>query len=239
MKHAVLGCLVSLCCLSNALANSFTVITLPGATYNEVGIPLITELYQRIGIDIQTLEIPSSRQAFMLTNNRADAIIIAPPGFDTQNPNIVRLPIPLSHLSLRLFTGRDDLSWPLTENLTLGVLRGVIATDIQLDLPPNLNIIAVNNIEQMMRMADRQRLDIVILPYTQGLTTIDELKLQQVHVFGPEVANIPMYHYLNIRHQSLVAPLHQVMQQWQESGYLQDVHQQWRDKLEAKVYDRR
>ncbi|PTY35911.1 hypothetical protein BGP77_00865 [Saccharospirillum sp. MSK14-1] len=219
-------------------ADPLTVITLSNSVYNEVGIPLITELYQSAGAEVTLLAIPAPRQAFILAQESADAIIVSPLGLNQRNPSYLRLPTVISSVRLMLFTGRNDLSWPLHDDLTMGVLRGIVPSDARDKLPAGLTLVEVNDLSQMMRMADRQRVDVVLMPYTQGLATIRDLQLQRVRPLGPALSDVPMYHYIHKRHQNLVAPLSATLEQWSESGYLQERHRQWWEPLEARVNQR-
>lgn len=217
-------------------AQTLTIAALPGIHYNEVGIPLIAELYREVGASTDVIEIPAPRQIRMLTQGQLDAVVAHPIGFNRNHPEFIRLDVPISTVKIILFTARNDLQWPLDQqSLTLGVMRGVDIND-STDLgtfPEQWTLIPVSNQEQLMRMIARYRLDIVAMPRIEGLAIIQELQLRNVNTVGPVLFEIPVYHYIHQRHADLVDPLNQVLQQWDDSGYMEGLHKDFRDELEA------
>jgi len=235
MLHHRLYGLTILLLTTTALAEPLTVVTLPESSYNKIGIPLIEELYRQVGVEVAALAVPAPRQAMMLSQQKVDAIIVYPAGLERTQAEFIRLPVPITTVRLRLFTSRDDLDWPLPAGLTLGVLRGIIDTDARAALPDDLSFVALNNPRQMMRMVDRQRIDLVLLPYTEGLGIINDSGLTNTLAIGPVLAEVPVYHYLHQRHQPLVAPLTAVLEDWTASGYLESIHRNFRLELEAAL----
>lgn len=235
MMHRSLYGWIGLLLTTATLATPLTIVILPDSTYNKIGVPLIEELYRQVGVDIETLAIPASRQALMLSQQAVDAIIVYPQGLEQTHGEFIRLPVPITAVRLSLFTGRDDLDWPLPAGLTLGVLRGIVASDARAMLPDDLTLVAVNNPSQMMRMVDRQRLDLVLLPYTEGLGLIGDNGLTEARPLGPVLAEVPVYHYLHQRHQHLVEPLTAVLEDLAASGYLDDIHRNFRLELESAL----
>lgn len=220
-------------------AQTLTIAALPGIAYNQVGIPLIEQLYQLAGAETNVIEIPAPRQVRMLTQGQLDAVVAHPAGFNRNHPEFIRLDVPISTVKVVLFTARNDLQWPIEQQtLTLGVMRGI---DVNNDsnqpaFPDQWTLVPVTNQEQLMRMAARYRLDLVALPRIEGLALIQQLQLHNVHTFGPVLIEIPVYHYIHQRHTDLVEPLNRVLQQWDDNGYMEAMHQQLRDKLEADLY---
>lgn len=233
MKHLALCWLVGSILITSVQARPLTVVTLPGSVYNEVGIPLLRDLYQQVDTEIQALAIPASRQAYMLQGQEVDAVIVYPEGLEQLHPEFIRLPTPLTSVRVALFTARTDLDWPLPPGLSLGVVRGISDSSVRATLPPGLDIMELNDPSQLMRMVSRDRLDLVLLPYTEGLAIIRDLKLETVRPVGPFLAEKPLYHYLHQRHQHLAAPLDAVLRTWTENGYLEATHRRFREELEA------
>lgn len=230
---ALLGVLPALVILPLA-AQPLRVATLPNSAYNAVGVPLIESLYREIGVEINTLEVPPARQARMMELGQLDAVVALPPGFNRQHPEYIRLEVPISSIKMMLFTTRTDLEWPLPPGLSVGLLRGM-STSTRSRLPEGLQVVEVNNQSQMMRMVVRQRLDLVALPRIEGLAAIEALGLDNVHIIGPAVSEVSVYHYLHERHRDLVEPLTQVMQGWHDSGYMEAEHQRFREQLERRI----
>lgn len=212
-----------------------TVAALPETAYNAVGIPLVTELYQRAGVEVNIIEIPAPRQSRMLRLGQIDAVLSHPDGFSQNFPQLIQLPYELSQVQLSLFTARDDLEWPLPAGLSVGLIRGITNADGGAPIMKTLNVIEVDSRTQMLRMLARQRLDLALLPRIEGLATIQELGLAGVRPIGPTQAEVPVYHYLHERHRNLVEPLTAVMKEWTDNGYMEDKHQRFRDELEAAI----
>ncbi|MCX4030006.1 hypothetical protein H0A36_01945 [Endozoicomonas sp. SM1973] len=71
---------------------------------------------------------------------------------------------------------------------------------------------AVIRMEQVIRLVNEDRVEIGVLPRIDLINLSERLGIK-VNIFEPPLANIPLYHYLHKKHQSLVPKVAEALKQ--------------------------
>lgn len=204
---------------------------IPANPLNQVGVPLMQEIYRQLGITIDILETPPAREIALYEDGLVDGTLGRVAGFRLQSPQAIRIPVPLTHINLVAFSTLDTLP-RLAEGsdppLRVGQLRGI---DFGLETSGQVETTMVNTTEQLMAMLARRRIDVAIASELGGAFYVQSNNYEDVRIVARPLKMIPVYHYLHGKHTLLVPEVTRIMQQLHDSGYLEDRHNEFRALL--------
>lgn len=209
---------------------------IPANPLNQVGIPLMQEIYQELGITIDVVEIPPAREVSLYSGSGEllDGTLARVVGFRDQAPQAIRIPVALAHINLVAFSTLEKLPKlaPTSDHpIRVGQLRGI---DFGIESSKRVEIISVNTTEQLMAMLARQRIDMAIASELGGAFFVKSNGYENVRIVAQPLKMIPVYHYLHRKHEPLVPEVTQVMTRLHDSGYMADQHNKFRALLELE-----
>ena len=71
-----------------------------------------------------------------------------------------------------------------------------------------MNVVFVKSNELLLKMLDRERIDVAVAQIPDALYAISEFKLQGIVGLEPVIASMPLYHYLHKRNIALLIHQH-------------------------------
>ncbi len=82
-------------------------------------------------------------------------------------------------------------------------------------------VTATTGLDNMVRMLDAERFDVMVTDLFSGLAAVKKLNLQaRIYPLSPPLERIHIYHYLHERHRDLVPEVGKVIAQMEASGEL-------------------
>jgi ABC-type amino acid transport substrate-binding protein len=82
-------------------------------------------------------------------------------------------------------------------------------------------VTATTSLENMIKMLDADRFDVMVTDLFSGLVAVRKLNLQaRIYPLSPPLERIHIYHYLHERHRDLVPKVGKVIAQMEASGEL-------------------
>jgi ABC-type amino acid transport substrate-binding protein len=113
----------------------------------------------------------------------------------------------------------DVNGWNSIRDYSIGIVRGVGSSEAGTrDMD---RVTATTSLENMIRMLDADRFDVMVTDLFSGLVAVRKLNLQaRIYPLSPPLERIRIYHYLHERHRDLVPKVGQVIEQMETSGEL-------------------
>jgi polar amino acid transport system substrate-binding protein len=185
--------------------------------YN-ISLDILTEAYSRLGIDLEIQELPLERAIQVANSGSVDGELFRGEIEKSDYPNVIKVPVVIALGEISVFTKNKDFVVNGWESLR----PYIIATQIGLK-PVELNTEGMNvkkalEWEQLFKMLDSGRVDIVVLPKDVGLSALESMNLQGIRVLEPPVQRDFIYHYLNVKHSDIVPKLTAILKQMQTEG---------------------
>ncbi len=186
-----------------------------------VAAQLLAEIFRQAGLALEIVPMPGPRVTKMSLAGELDGEVIRIQSYGQNYPVLVRVEPPYYHLSVRAYsmasrnarvTTREDL-----QQYSLGAIRGMAYAFELTENHPALTL--TQNSEQMFRMLQAGRLDLVLESHLAATASIDKLGLKDV-VESPELAGLDLYLYLHIRRKGLTPRIGEVIRKLRSSGEL-------------------
>ncbi|WP_190294842.1 substrate-binding periplasmic protein [Marinobacter sp. R17] len=214
-----------------ALPDTLIFAAMPGNPLNQVGVPLIRDVYAELGIRIQVREVPPARARAMLRDQQVDGVIARPAGLNRQIPNAVPIEVPLTQLQLVAFARNDGVTGLRQGgHYRLGLLRGVTSGLDALPVEP----ILTNTTEQLMELLARNRIDVAVDSDLVGAYFIQRNGLKDLRIVSAPLKIVPVYHYLESRHRALVPRVRKVLERLSQNGELAARHAAFAQQLKLE-----
>lgn len=213
------SCLLALAVLLTPGVNADKPIMHISTSDSIVAAPYISDFvdsaYRRIGYQMEIMPMPAKRSLYQARESEeVDGVLARTVQAAGYLPKHILIPVPVSWLKLAAFVKSDELSiqsWSDLSNYKVAAIRGNLAAEHFLVEQPS--VFFLTDAEQALNMLERGRVDVAILPLEVGLYWIKKNRHRELTIPPTVIEEVPMYHFLHSRHQDLVEPLTQAMQQ--------------------------
>ncbi|HET6160184.1 MAG TPA: hypothetical protein VFE34_17705 [Dongiaceae bacterium] len=151
-------------------------------------------------------------------------------------PSLIQVSPPINYIEPAVFTTGLAFAvqgWDSIKPYNIGIVRGVGSSEAGTRGMPNVQ--RATSLEDLVRMLDRDRFDLLVTDLFSGLVEIERLHLEtRIKPLSPPLERIYVYHYLHERHRDLVPKIEAVLREMEASGELA----QLRAKLVMQVLAR-
>lgn len=172
---------------------------------NEAGTGLVDvvagEAFRRAGLKLRLIKLPAERALINANAGVEDGEVSRVAGIEKFYPNLVPVPEKLVDHHFVAFTRRASLeraSWDALRPFSVGYIRGYKI--VEKNMPPGTQTLSANDAEQLMTMLDRGRIDIAIYRRWEGLALAQKMRIRNVHIIEPSLAETGVYIYLHKKH---------------------------------------
>jgi polar amino acid transport system substrate-binding protein len=194
---------------------------LEGSGPQEVAKSVLAEAYRHIGIPIQFVALPGERALAESNSGRNDGEVARLTGLQKKYNNLIRVPISVSQLDGVAFTRNLDIhtdGWHRLKNLRIGAFIGSKFVERN---AASLNVLYVPAVSNLFRMLERDRLDVIVIPYLTGLNYIKENSLAGIRALTPSLTTIKLYHYVHKNHIDLLPRINASLEAMLEQGRIE------------------
>lgn len=207
------------------------------STFPEPGITIVfrrvlTEAYDRLGLDISITEYPAERALILSDSGAVDGEAGRIAIIEESYANLLRVPTPIYQSEFTAFARRTDIDvsrgWASLAPYRVGVLIGFKYIE---SLSSRLDAVSLPSYEKLVTMLDAGRLDVVVMPLHDGLAVVRDMGLRDIRALAPPLSVEPMYHYLHPSHAGLVPTVDAVLREMREAGRLREIADQVRREL--------
>lgn len=225
-RRTVLSVLASVC------------LTLPGHALEPIRIstspdkrPLVTAgeriltlAYQRIGVPLEFVAIPSKRAQVLIEAGQLDGIMVR--FADTPGSAAEKVNVPIIYDEAVVFTRDTNFAvdgYASLKPYLVGYVFGITYFEKKL---AESRTVTAPNLESLFRMLDAGRTDVAV-DVRSSLCVARKLGLGQIHILEPPLSHgAPGYHALNKKHQDIIARLEPVLQRMEKQGELKRIYEE-------------
>ena len=198
---------------------------------------IMDRAYEQLGITMVVKQFPGERAIQNANDGDVDGELYRKPGIEVLYPNLVGIPVNILSVDFVVFTKETQFpvkGWESLRPYRVGYMRGVKA--VEANLAEVTWSEAVATYKQAFQKLVSGRSDVVIASRQRGLLALKTLGLSDITILEPPLITIKSFHYLHVKNRHLVEPLTAVLQQMDDDGALQKIHEQvnqkwlqWRD----------
>lgn len=201
-----------------------TFAKISGVPSQIVAAEILEVAYGKIGISIKTTDYPGRRALQESSQGRVDGEVFRIHKIGEIYPSLIRVPTPFYNDNAVAFTkGKNFIinSCDDLKDYSVSIIRGVKYAEICTAGVKNLTI--SNDNQEMLKLLDLGRIDVVLTTKTNGLIVAKKLKLTSVKPVSPPLKTLVLYHYLHKKNSDLVPKVNKVLQEMTKSGELDNI----------------
>ena len=180
---------------------------------------VLTEAFDRIGIDLEIRHLPSERSLVEANTGRVDGEYGRTSIVADLYSNLRIVPEPLVDLAFSAFVrdrAREPRDFGSLRDFHVAYIRGwKIYED---NVTEARSVTVVNSETQLFEMLAAGRVDVILYNRTRGMSRLRTARNQTIHVVEPPLAIQPMYLFLHERHQNIVTPVATALREMKTDG---------------------
>ena len=197
-----------------------------------IGAKILMIAYERLAIPIEIFQMPGKRALRESSAGRIDGEVHRILSIGREYPTLIRVPTPINYIEPTVFSKNER--FVVTEcldlkNFRVGIVRGVKHAEACTQGMKHVQIVGDSNL--LMRILDKDRVDLAITAKINGLLQLKKLKINYIYPISPPLSQNPVYHYLNEKHRDLVPRIDKVFQEMQETGELEKLREKFFKEL--------
>jgi polar amino acid transport system substrate-binding protein len=196
----------------------------------EISRIVLSEAYSRLGIDIKIQELPGLRALIYANEGSTDGELFRAEGVEREYQNLIRIHIPINSVDIVVITKSFSFEvngWESLKPYSIGIQSGITFVESSIANIEGLKVTRVKNSSQLLRMLENDRIDVVVAPRISALLSLADIKSKTITLLEPPLQSLPLYHYLNKKHQSLVPELENVLNQMEDEGEIQRIRDEY------------
>jgi polar amino acid transport system substrate-binding protein len=187
-------------------------------------VPLIKEVYRRIGHEAEVTFLPSLRSLASSNSGKFDAELARTTTAVVEYPNLVQVPEPSFVVSASVIVqkGSDisEATWKTVGKHSIVYPRGYVLLDAR---TRGMNATVVGKPDNIARMVMKDRVEIGILLTYDAEKFASEMS--SLRVIEPPIETVALYHYVHFKHRSLVPLLKEVLIKMHKTGEVREILQ--------------
>lgn len=185
-----------------------------------------TEAFRRVGLELRLVKLPAERALLLANSGSGDGDLLRPNGLEKPYPNLVRVPEKLFDLEFAAFS--KDASIPgridAIRGRAVGIIRGW--KTYELALAGAERAITVDNVDQLFRLLQLDRIEVAIYARRAGLAHLKNHGIKDVRVLEPSLEELEMFIYLHRRHTEQVPKLAAALRALKREGFYQRAYRE-------------
>ncbi len=215
-----------LCC-TISYSETLKIAKVEGNIHQELASKLLEEIYQRLDVPVEFVELPGERALVLSSEGVVDGEVIRIFELEDMYPTLVRVPTPFSYADTVVFSKNHNFEvsgWSSLKDYKVGISRGMKYYEIKLQGAKHIEKVNDNII--LMQMLNLDRVDIVVTTGLNGIDQINKMGITSIKALSPYLERVPLYHYLHEKHKDLVPKVDQIIKSMLESGELETLREE-------------
>jgi polar amino acid transport system substrate-binding protein len=180
-------------------------------------VPLIEEVYRRIGHKAEVVFLPSLRSLHSSNSGKFDAELVRTTTAVVEYPNLVQVSEPLFVVSASVIVqeGSDisEATWETVGKHSIIYPRGYLILDAR---TRGMNATVASTPFMIANMIAKGRADIGIMFTLDAKKLVSEI--DSLRMIEPPIETVALYHYVHFKHRRLVPLLEAVLIEMNNSG---------------------
>src|SRR3954470_13979786 len=187
-----------------------------------VGGEMLRAVYAKLNIKLEFEDVPGKRALALSSAGEVDGEIQRIGTLSRDYPTLIQVRPAINYIEPAVFTAKlhfDVDGWNSIRDYSIGIVRGVGSSEAGTHGMDRVT--ATTSLENMVKMLDADRFDVMVTDLFSGLAAVRKLNLQaRIYPLPPPLERIRIYHYLHERHRDLVPKVGKVIEQMEASGEL-------------------
>lgn len=187
-----------------------------------VGGEMLRAVYAKLNIKLELEDVPGQRALALSSAGEVDGEIQRIGTLSRDYPTLVQVTPAINYIEPAVFSTKlrfDVAGWNSIRDYNIGIVRGVGSSEA--GTRGMARVTATTSLDNMVRMLDADRFDVMVTDLFSGLVAVRKLNLQdRIVALSPPLERIHIYHYLHERHRDLVPKVGKMIAQMEASGEL-------------------
>jgi ABC-type amino acid transport substrate-binding protein len=222
MWRVIAACLSLLAAGPSQAQELIRLARIAGIPDQYVGGEMLRAVYARLNIKLEFEDVPGKRALALSSAGEVDGEIQRIGTLSRDYPTLVQVTPAINYIEPAVFSTKlrfDVAGWDSIKDYSIGIVRGVGSSEA--GTRGMARVTATTNLDNMVRMLDADRFDVMVTDLFSGLVAVRKLNLQaRIVPLSPPLERIHIYHYLHERHRDLVPKVGKVIAQMEASGEL-------------------
>lgn len=188
---------------------------------------LAKEALRRIGVGLEIIKLPAERALINANAGIDDGVLNRIAGLEKVYPNLVRVPEKNMDMDFVAFTKRVEVQtdgWRTLKPFSIGIIKGWKI--LENNIPGAATVTLAEDAEQLFRLLEKDRVDLVLYSRWMGLARIKRHNLSGVRVLTPPLVTKEMFMYLHKKHKPLVPKIAAALRAIKAEGTYQRLFQE-------------
>lgn len=195
----------------------------PLTTVEQTGMldQIIKTAFSRLGLSASVIKLPSQRALSNANRGIDDGDILRVKGINKRYPNLVPIPEKMMDFQFVAFTHRNDIKiqdWASLKPYQIGLITGWKILENNTE---GFQVTKVENATHLFNLLAKKRVDLVLYERLEGLALLKTLKMDNITMLEPPLAQREMFTYLHKKHAQLAEQLAVVIREMKQDGSYQ------------------
>ena len=185
------------------------------------------EALRRIGVGLEIIKLPVERALINANAGIDDGDLNRIAGLEKAYPNLVRVPEKMMDMDFVAFTKHVEIQtdgWQALKPYSIAIIKGWKILENK--IPGEATVTLAEDAEQLFRLLEKDRVDLVLYSRWTGLACIKRHKLSRVRVLTPPLVTKEMFMYLHKKHKHLVPKIAAALRAIKAEGTYQRLFQE-------------
>jgi polar amino acid transport system substrate-binding protein len=196
----------------------------------EISRLVLSKAYGKLGIDIKIQRLPGLRALIYANEGLTDGELFRAAGVEDDYVNLVRVNVPINTVDVVVITKNRSFEvtgWQSLKPYYIGVQSGITFIESSISKMEGLKVARVKSSSQLLRMLNNERIDAVVAPRISAILSLADLRFKTMTILEPPLQILPLFHYLNKKHQSLVPELENVLQKMEDDDEIKRIRDEY------------
>ncbi|OUR73898.1 hypothetical protein A9Q76_01895 [Arcobacter sp. 31_11_sub10_T18] len=192
--------------------------------------------YKKIGYDIESKYYPFERALITSNTGEVDGELSRIKGINSKYKNLIPITIPINFIEGYAFSWNKNLSiknWDSLKQYNNLCVIGIKFVEKNLR-QRGILCDEVAGITQTLKMLEKKRYDVVVLPKINGISGLRKTSIVDVQLVGNRLIKINLYHYLHKKNKHLIKKLQAVLLEMERSGRISKIREACIKKYKLK-----
>jgi len=197
---------------------------------------IMKEAFSRLGLSVSVIKLPSQRALTNANIGIDDGDILRIKGMEKYYPNLVPIPEKIMDFQFVAFTYRQDITiqnWESLKPYQIGLITGWKILEKNTE---KFMVTKVENAMHLFELLAKKRVDLILYERLEGLALLKSLKMEEVTVLTPPLAQREMFTYLHKKHAKLAVQLATILQKMKQDGSYETLKQAAFNKFLPAAY---
>ncbi|WP_163833427.1 type 2 periplasmic-binding domain-containing protein [Spartinivicinus ruber] len=189
---------------------------------------IMKEAYGSLNEKVEVQHYPGWKRSLIESNKgNTDGELFRIKGIDKNYPNLIRVPVPVTHIEGVAFTRKEKLksvtisNWSSISQYTVSYVSGI--KFIENGTKGFSNVEALSSLQQLLYVVGARRIDFGVHDRISLITRIKKYKYSDIVILEPPLEEVPLFHYLHKKNKHLVSKLKTTLQLMIDNNRIKEI----------------